>query len=289
MISRTPGESNRLTTISGKLRQLSEFLMANHLDEQQADCDYWFHYLAAIKRLLGNFDNDVSFAACLMAKQFLMSRHDLPAFDIDAKLQGAPGLDIDELASNGERVIAEVKTTVPYGVTDFGANQRASVTRDLEKLAACKASFRYFFVTDRNTFAILKNRYADKLEGVAVVLLPEEPQEKLQLGDTSLLENHRTTVSKGQPPDRQLPSQTGGQADAIRKFIRDELVAEARKAGRKTLQVRSGDVAKLMGLRNRYPNICSVMRSWIIEALCGVRIRQQSGSDGANFVVIYEL
>ena len=98
---------------------------------------------------------------------------DVRPFDAAEKAQGAPGLDIDETTSKHQRVIAEIKTTHPYKEDDLGAQQIDSFKKDAAKLKAERAEHKFFFVTDRATFEVMKKRrYRDLFEGIRVVLLP---------------------------------------------------------------------------------------------------------------------
>jgi len=45
---------------------------------------------------------------------FFAARHSIPSFDAAGKPQGAPGLDIDIHTTDGQHIIWEIKTTVPY-------------------------------------------------------------------------------------------------------------------------------------------------------------------------------
>ena len=65
------------------------------------------------------------------------------------------------------------------------------------------------------------------------------------------------------------------QADSIREFVIERYVVPFLSSGRRQLVVRSGDVAKEMGLEGRVPNICSVLGGdkFLVEA--GRRCREQ--------------
>jgi len=143
------------------------------IPNRDADLGEWYRYLSELKVILGNLNNDVSFVASLLAKEFLLARHRIEGFDVSLKPQSAPGLDIDERTADGERVIAEIKTTIPYGRSDLGAKQKETSRRDFQKLSAEDAAYKYFFVTEERTFRIVRERYLDELEGVTVALLPE--------------------------------------------------------------------------------------------------------------------
>ena len=142
----------------------TEFPMAD-------DFRKWHDFLAELRKLQGNVSNDLGFFATLIAKEFLKHRHGVE-FDAAAKAQGAPGIDIDTRTRDGERVIAEIKTTVPYMGTDLGAQQAASIKRDIVKLSSAAADHKYLFVTDGSAFNVLKTRkYLASSVGIRLVLL----------------------------------------------------------------------------------------------------------------------
>lgn len=166
-------EKDMLLNVAEKLKDLQEFFNREELDKDSSALDYWYTYITQIKRILGNLDNDVSFIACLMAKEFLCKRHCFDVFDVATKSQSAPGLDIDEITIDNNRVIAEIKTTIPYGKRDLGSQQKVTFLKDFKKLKNNEATYKYFFVTELRTFEIVKQRYLDLLQGVTIVLLPQ--------------------------------------------------------------------------------------------------------------------
>lgn len=288
-------EQEYLANISKKLKEVQSFLNSNILNEGSIDSKYWYEYLVGLKRIMGNFDNDVSFAACLMAKEFLTRQHQFYSFDIAAKPQSAPGLDIDERTDSEERVIAEIKTTIPYGQTDLGSQQKNMFFKDFEKLANTDATYKYFFVTEIKSFEIVKKRYLNNLKGVTVVLLPQA------------LENDKNdyiiSVSlTGLPPNEELSTQFRkyqdvklselkevSLSDTIRSFIRDNFIIPARTENKTQIRLKSGDIHDMMRLENRYPVVCSAMKGYKIEQLCDVKILNQEGHIGANFYVTYAI
>lgn len=150
----------------------AQVLEENLLSEQNLGC--LFGLLTQLKEIQGNSSNDVSLVACLLAKRYLADRFDIGNFDAAAKPQGAPGLDIDLVTSDGIHIIGEIKTTVPYSGArdDLGANQKASFQKDFEKLNKTDADRKFFFVTDDATFEIVNRKYANRyLQGVEIVLL----------------------------------------------------------------------------------------------------------------------
>lgn len=286
----TRNEGTYLLGISEKLTKTQAFLDANPVENLPLDGKNWYDYLVSIKRILGNFDNDVTFVACLMAKEFLASRHELPALDTAAKAQSAPGLDIDELTSSGNRIIAEVKTTIPYLERDLGSQQRDALLKDCSKLANNDAAFKYFFVTEALMFEIVKKKYADRLPGVSIVLLPQalqgNPEDFVVMVPSPDIKHPK---SKTDVPTKSPSPSFHTLADNIREFIRDNYVAPQRKAGKPQITIRSGDVHNRMGLKNRYAAVCGAMNSSQIEGECHVRIEEVNGTAGANLLVTHEL
>lgn len=109
----TTNEQTYLARIHERLNQLRTYLNTASLDTT-ADVAVWYTYIAEIRAIQGNINNDLSFLSVLLAKEYLVPRFDIEAFDVALKAQGAPGLDIDVMTTTGERIVAEVKTTVPY-------------------------------------------------------------------------------------------------------------------------------------------------------------------------------
>jgi hypothetical protein len=167
----TPGERQAVQGILDRIAMLARFLEQRPVPED-ADAGVLYGYLASMKKIQGNTDNGVSLVACLMAKEYLTRQLDMQPFDVAAKPQGAAGLDIDECTTAGARVVAEIKTTMPYGANDLGNAQRSSFEKDFKKLNAATAVHRFFFVTERRTFELIRGKYASKIPGVNVVLLP---------------------------------------------------------------------------------------------------------------------
>ncbi len=132
-----------------------------------------YEFLSKMRRIQGNLSNDVSYVATLMAKRYLAEGFDIEHFDAAEKPQGAPGIDIDVRTRDGQRIVAEIKTTMPYRTSDFGAQQAAMIKRDLDKLNAAPAQVKFLFVTESPTFAILRRpKYAQALAATRMVLLP---------------------------------------------------------------------------------------------------------------------
>lgn len=155
--------------ISRRVSRLRDFLLGNELGPAD-DFVARYDYLSSIKSIQGNLSNDISYIATLLAKSFLQSRFDLLAWDAAEKPQGAPGLDIDVSTRARERIIGEIKTTVPYGKSDLGSNQKAMFDKDFAKLTRASADHKFMFVTESRTFDLLcLPKYCRKIPGVTVV------------------------------------------------------------------------------------------------------------------------
>ena len=164
-------ELAKMKEIQSKLSQVRAHLVESKFPSLD-ETSFWYSYLATIKSIQGNFNNDISFLATLMAKQYLEKKYELQNFDAAEKPQGAPGLDIDIRLPNGRRLVAEIKTTSPYKSNDLGAKQKEMFEKDFTKLANAEADVKLFFLTELKTFELMKKpKYRSQLSGVIVVLL----------------------------------------------------------------------------------------------------------------------
>jgi len=71
--------------------------------------------------------------------------------------------------------------------------------------------------------------------------------------------------------------ESGSRADRIRMHTRLRYVEPARRAGKKTVAVRAGDVARDWGLNNRVPSICSALESRLFLEQAGLRLLERRG------------
>jgi len=162
-------ESRYCENIIRKVSDLREFLKTSALGEP-SDVFAWYGFLSKMKAIQGNLNNDISFIATVLSKLFLENRFGAIGFDAAKKPQSAPGLDIDTTTPSGERIVAEIKTTVPHKVRDFGAQQKQMMEKDFKKLHDAGAEYKFMFVTEKSTFEILcRPNYATKLVGVEIV------------------------------------------------------------------------------------------------------------------------
>lgn len=166
--------TNELTNMEGikhRLMQVRSHLSGNDFPEID-NISAWYSFLVELKNIQGNFNNDVSFIATLLAKKYLKEKYEVDNFNAAEKPQGAPGLDIDVTLPNGSRLVAEIKTTIPYMSKDLGAQQRATFKKDFRKLAEAEAAIKLFLLTERKTYQLMKKpKYKAQLSGIQVVLL----------------------------------------------------------------------------------------------------------------------
>lgn len=170
----TSAEESYLRSLRHRLESLKRHLDAREMPDSEAPARDWCNYLSVMKEIVGNVNNDLSFVAALMAKDYLYRTLRMKPFDVAAKAQGAPGLDIDEMTLDNKRVIGEIKTTTPYLGHDLGSAQRTSFQKDFAKLNATTAEYKFLSVLDEQTFRLMTQKYATQLPGVTIVLLTTE-------------------------------------------------------------------------------------------------------------------
>lgn len=164
----TVAEKHSCQSIRTKDAALRSFVERERLSDP-LDVRQWLRYLIGIKHSLGNLNNDIGFVATLLAKAYLSRRFGIADFDAAAKAQGAPGIDIEAQTADGRIVVGELKTTKPYQ-PGFGAAQRASLLKDLARLASASADHRLMFVVDPDTFRDLcKRSFVSNAPGVEIV------------------------------------------------------------------------------------------------------------------------
>jgi hypothetical protein len=166
----TDKEKNYCSEIASRVSRMRTFLDENDLADPP-EATAWHAFLSQLCGIQGNISNDGSFIATLLAKRYLQSKFPVD-FDAADKPQGAQGIDIDIRTSEGQHIVAEIKTTVPYKASDFGSNQADQFKKDFAKLTAAKADYKFLFVTDSRAFTFLqKDKYRKLMPAVRVVHL----------------------------------------------------------------------------------------------------------------------
>ncbi len=175
-MDRTTAEHGQLDAIHERVSLLRSFLNTRSLPGRFQPASEWLAFLAEMKSIVGNASNDLSYIACLLAKEYLSARFEMRTFAVALKPQGASGFGIDAETLANRRIIGEIKTTALHHSTDFGAQQRQGFKKDIAKLARSSADFRFFFVTDPRAYAVVHQRHLSLLNGggIEVVLLPNQ-------------------------------------------------------------------------------------------------------------------
>jgi hypothetical protein len=170
----TPKEEAAVAELRTRLVKMRDYLVKNNI--KTCSRDDLFAHLGRLSRISGNLSNGKSFGACLLAKRYLMKRFKIDELDVAEKAQGAKGPDIDAKTKAGERILAEIKTTVPYKLKsrDFGAKQLEELRKDWKKLRRAKVDHRLFFLSDRDAYDIVRKRYRREVRGIEVLLLGDE-------------------------------------------------------------------------------------------------------------------
>ena len=129
----TPNEQRHVKAVGQKLKDVKALLDTATLSETEPMSE-WLSCLIAMKEIVGNPHNDVNTVACLMAKDYLCRKLAMRDYDALAKAHGAKGLDIDEQTVDGQRVIAEIKTTGAFGYKDIRQPQKEAIVEDFYRL-----------------------------------------------------------------------------------------------------------------------------------------------------------
>lgn len=160
-----------LDSINKKIKRLETFLSNEDLHVRDTTIRIALMKFLRLKEIIGNINMDIHFLASYLANSFLTKRHGV-TIDM-AKAVGSSGMDIEL-----EQVVAEIKTTVPYLEDDFGAKQKETIRKDLERLENADKKHKYFLLTDDKTEQILKRKYSKHYPSVKIVNLLNENAEK---------------------------------------------------------------------------------------------------------------
>jgi hypothetical protein len=77
-------------------------------------------------------------------------------------------------------------------------------------------------------------------------------------------------------------------ADQIREYVWIRYIEPARHRGDTTVSIKSGDVVKGLNLKNKTPNVCTALRSKILQDVYGVRLLEEQGPpSGMSTTVVF--
>ncbi len=261
-----------------KISTLKKYVNENSFEE--LNYRELFSYMESFKSMLGNYNNDISTLGCLMAKEYILNNHKFKVeFDILRKLQGASGLDIDEVTINGERIIGELKTTFPYKEKHFGAMQKLSINKDIDKLVNEIADYKYFFVTGMESFKILKSEFEISKYNIELVYLGDE------IINEVFSVNNKVKSKITCKNERVYGAMS--QADAIRKHIYENIIKPSMEKGENKVIVKALSIAESLDLKDRYPNICNAMRGNKIQKEFNVVANVICDKESSHFEVEY--
>jgi hypothetical protein len=71
-------------------------------------------------------------------------------------------------------------------------------------------------------------------------------------------------------------------SDRVRDHVKRNYIDPAKKAGKKTLSVRAGDIHKELGFSRRIPVVCSVLRSRKLSKHCGIELTYIGGPNNST-------
>ena len=79
-------------------------------------------------------------------------------------------------------------------------------------------------------------------------------------------------------------------ADQVREYCKGLYIDQARAKGENSVTIRSGDVHRALGYKNRYPLVCSALGANAFEELARVkRVSIDGPLNGANTVFTFSL
>ncbi|MBT0158696.1 hypothetical protein G4O51_01790 [Candidatus Bathyarchaeota archaeon A05DMB-2] len=115
--------SYSLAGVNDKCEKIKQFVLTEDMQVREGDVKTAVIKLMKFKECVGNIGNDIHYLTAHLANNFLQRKHGV-TMNIN-KPSGSAGLDIES-----DNVVAEIKTTIPYQLHDFGAAQKREITKD---------------------------------------------------------------------------------------------------------------------------------------------------------------
>ncbi len=110
--------------------------------------------------------------AVQLAEQYLRKIHpDIQNWE--TKLGSDSGVDIVGYSNNEEKIVGEVKSTIPYGGNRLGAAQATSIKHDLDKMKKYHGTSKYFFILDSITKTAVIHKFQNELDDIKVLAIKE--------------------------------------------------------------------------------------------------------------------
>lgn len=77
-------------------------------------------------------------------------------------------------------------------------------------------------------------------------------------------------------------------SDQIREYAARQYVEPVRHGAGTTVSIRSGDIVKGLGLKNKTPNVCTALRSKIFQEQYGLQLLEEQGPpSGMSTTVVF--
>ena len=124
------------------------------------------------KKELSSVNIKIHSNAVQLAEQYLKKIHpNIQSWD--TKLGSDSGVDIVGYDNNKEKVVGEVKSTIPYGGNRLGAAQAKSIKYDLDKMKKYPGTSKYFFILNSLAKTAVMHKFQDELEDIKVLAIKE--------------------------------------------------------------------------------------------------------------------
>lgn len=124
------------------------------------------------KKELSSVNIKIHSNAVQLAEQYLKKIHpNIQSWD--TKLGSDSGVDIVGYDNNKEKVVGEVKSTIPYGGNRLGAAQAKSIKYDLDKMKKYPGTSKYFFILNSLAKTAVMHKFQDELEDIKVLSIKE--------------------------------------------------------------------------------------------------------------------
>jgi len=128
--------------------------------------------LVAKKKELSSVNIKIHSNAVQLAEQYLKKIHpDIQNWE--TKLGSDSGVDIVGYDNNKEKIVGEVKSTIPYGGNRLGAAQATSIKYDLDKMKKYPGASKYFFILNSIAKTAVMHRFQDELDDIKVLAIKE--------------------------------------------------------------------------------------------------------------------
>lgn len=121
------------------------------------------------KKELSKINLKIHSNAVLLALQHLKEKHP-DVKNWETKLGSDSGVDI---IGDEDKVVGEIKSTIPYGGNRLGAAQATSIKHDLDKMKKYHSASKYFFILDSVAKTAVIHKFQNELNDIKVLAIKE--------------------------------------------------------------------------------------------------------------------